>query len=309
MRRATVLGLTMTPKSPNAMAILSVVRRDHFRPVMGSPAVSYSSRNSIRVTISAVFFDRLAAAAGTAGTTGRYILIEQLLTSAGDGVRIQAEELSQNTVAAMAQFDGLQAGEQAALLFVEQAVEKQNSGFNFIGRYLESGGIGHQRNRLGGLPGAELIASQATLGGSVQESSGHLGAAQTFGAHQIVEGILDLDVEDVGQFVSEPTARGVIDEGFDGGNQSAVTGKPNCIVGPQACVVEARSFAKGIVTATMGIAGEVIQEFELAKDGEVGTGAEGSFKFGQRSDFVAQEMLAESLVVEGEWAHNVIVPT
>src|SRR5260370_24095563 len=40
------------------MAILAVVRRDHFRPVMGSPAVSYSSRNSIRVTMSAVFFPR-----------------------------------------------------------------------------------------------------------------------------------------------------------------------------------------------------------------------------------------------------------
>src|SRR5260370_39859995 len=51
-----VLGLTRTPKSPNAMAILSVVRRDHFSPVMGSPAVSYSSRNSISVTMSAVFF-------------------------------------------------------------------------------------------------------------------------------------------------------------------------------------------------------------------------------------------------------------
>src|SRR5260370_33799396 len=127
----------------------------------------------------------------------------------------------------MSQFDGLQAGEQAALLFVEQAVEKQNRGFQLIGRYLQSVSISHQRNRLGGLPGAELIASLATIGGSVQESSGHFGAAQTFGAHQIVEGILDLDVEDVGQFVGEPTARGVIDEGFDGGNQSAATGKAN----------------------------------------------------------------------------------
>jgi hypothetical protein len=58
----------------------------------------------------------------------------------------------------MAQFDGLQAGEQAALLFVEQAVEKQNSGIEFLGRYLESGRIGDQRNRLGGLPGAESRA-------------------------------------------------------------------------------------------------------------------------------------------------------
>src|SRR3984893_18519126 len=31
-------------------------RRDHFTPVTGSPAVSYSKRNSIRVTMSAVFF-------------------------------------------------------------------------------------------------------------------------------------------------------------------------------------------------------------------------------------------------------------
>jgi hypothetical protein len=97
----------------------------------------------ISVTMWAVFFDRLASAAGTARAAGRYILIEQLLASAGDGVGIEAEELSQNAVATMSQFDGLQAGEQAALLFVEQAIEKQNHRFQFIGRYLESGGIGY----------------------------------------------------------------------------------------------------------------------------------------------------------------------
>jgi len=45
-------------------------------------------------------------------------------------------------------------------------------------------------------------------------------------------------------------------------------------VGPQACVVESGSFPEGIVTAAMGVAGEVIQELELAKDGEVGAGTE-----------------------------------
>jgi hypothetical protein len=80
-------------------------------------------------------------------------------------------------------------------------------------------------------------------------------------------------------------------------------------MGPQAYAVEAGSFAEGIVTTAMGIAGEVIQELELAKDGEVGAGAESSLEFGQSSDFVVQEMLAESLRVEGEWAHNVIIPT
>jgi hypothetical protein len=37
--------------------------------------------------------------------------------------------------------------------------------------------------------------------------------------------------------------------------------------------------------------------------------AESGFEFGQSSDFVAQEMLPESLGIEGEWAHNVRVPT
>jgi hypothetical protein len=58
----------------------------------------------------------------------------------------------------------------------------------------------------------------------------------------------------------------------------------------------------------VGIAGEVIQELELSKDGEVGGGAESGFEFGQSSDLVAQEMLPKILGVEGEWAHNVRVP-
>ncbi len=45
-------------------------------------------------------------------------------------------------------------------------------------------------------------------------------------------------MERVGQFVSEVTKRGLIDEGLDGGDQSTVAGKPNRIVGPQAGVIE-----------------------------------------------------------------------
>ena len=59
-----------------------------------------------------------------------------MLASAGDGVGIQAEEFSQNAIASVSQFDGLQPGEQAALLLVEQAIEKQNGRFELIGRYL-----------------------------------------------------------------------------------------------------------------------------------------------------------------------------
>jgi hypothetical protein len=143
-----------------------------------------------------------------------------------------------------------------------------------------------------------LIARLSAIGGSIKESSGHLGSAQTLGTHEIVEGILDFNMENVGQFIGEPPARGLVDKGLDGGDEGAVTGKPNCIMGPQADIVEAGGFAEGIVTAAMGIAGKVIQEFELSKDREIGGGAESGFEFGQSSDFVAQEMLAESLGVE-----------
>jgi hypothetical protein len=159
-------------------------------------------------------------------------------------------------------------------------VIRPTSGLEFFGRYLQSGSIGHQRNRLCRFPGAELISSLATFDGSVQEASGHRRATQTSRAHQIVEGILDLGMEGVGQFVGEAARRGLIDEGLEGGDESAVAGKPNRILGPQAGGVEASGFAEGIVAATMGIAGEVIQKLELAKDGEVGGGTESAFEFG-----------------------------
>ena len=124
---------------------------------MGSPAVSYSSRNSISVTMSAVFFRRLASTAGATSASRRHILIEQLLATAGDGVRIQAEQCGQGTVTTVPQFDRFQAGEEAALLLVQQTVEQQNGGLEFLGRNLEDGGIGHQRKSARGLSAADLI--------------------------------------------------------------------------------------------------------------------------------------------------------
>jgi len=202
-----------------------------------------------------------------------------------------------------------QTGEQAALLLVEQTVEKQNGSLEFIRRYLESGSIGHQGDRLRGLPGADLIPSLPAIGGSVEEASGHFRSAQPSATNQIVEGILDLGVERISQFVGEPAAGGLINEGLDGGHEGAVTGEPNRIVTPQADVVEACNFAKGIEAAAVSIAGQVIQEFELAKDGEVGSGAQSTLEFGQGGDLVAQQVLAELVGIEEEWAHNVIVPT
>ena len=45
---------------------------------------------------------------------------------------IEIEEVGQLTVAATAQFERLQSGIQAALLFVQQTVEQQDGGLHFL---------------------------------------------------------------------------------------------------------------------------------------------------------------------------------
>ena len=63
-----------------------------------------------------------------------------MLATAGDGVHVQAEKLGQDRVAAVAELDGFQSSEEAALLFIQQAVEEQNGGLDFIGGDLKGGG-------------------------------------------------------------------------------------------------------------------------------------------------------------------------
>ena len=99
-----------------------------------------------------------------------------------------------------------------------------------------------------------------------------------------------------------------MDKGFDGSDERAVPGKPDRLMGPQAVVVEAGRFTEGVVAAAMSVAGKVVERLELAKDGEVSGGAENVFEFRQSSDFVAQQVLAKDLGVEGEGSHNVVVP-
>ena len=119
---------------------------------------------------------------------------------------------------------------------------------------------------------------------------------------------MDLGMERISQFVGEPSVRSLVDEGLHGSDEGAVTGKPNVIVGPEAGLVEADRFPEGVVAAAMSIAGQVVEELEFAKDGEAGGGAEGLLEFGKGSDFVAEQVFAEELGVEGEGSHNVIVP-
>ena len=58
----------------------------------------------------------------------------------------------------------------------------------------------------------------------------------------------------------------------------------------------------------MGVAGEVIQGFEFAKDGDIDGGADRLFQFVESGDLAMQEQRTQCIGAEEEWPHNVIVP-
>jgi hypothetical protein len=76
-----------------------------------------------------------------------------LLPTAGYGVYVQAQEIAEQSVPAVAQADGLQPGKQSTLLFIKQAIEQEDGGLEFIGRSLEVGGMDGYRNGVSATPG------------------------------------------------------------------------------------------------------------------------------------------------------------
>src|ERR1700730_18563066 len=77
---------------------------------------------------------------------------------------------------------------------------------------------------------------------------------------------------------------------------------------PEALLVETGDFTQGIVSAAMGIAGEVIQRLEFAEDRNIDRGAEGLFQLVESGGLAAQKQRTQLTGAEGERPHNVIVP-
>src|SRR5450759_4786642 len=117
------------------------------------------------------------------------------------------------------------------------------------------------------------------------------------------------DVQGARQFIGEKAARGTIDEPFGGGQQRAASREPDVCLRPQSKVVKPGDFTQRIVSAAMGVAGQVIERFELAEDGDVDGVAEGLLHFVEGGDLIAQQKRAQCIGAVGEGSHNVIVPT
>jgi len=127
----------------------------------------------------------VTAATLTAYPSTDYVAVQQLLTTASDGVRIQAQEIAEEGVAAVAKSDRFQSGKQAALLLVEQAIEKDSRSFELVGRDFEAGGVNGQGNRLGAAASHGLITAIRSLDRGIEELAVDFSPAQTFPLHQV----------------------------------------------------------------------------------------------------------------------------
>ena len=102
------------------------------------------------------FFHRLSPPAGLAYAAGFDIALQQLPSSAGDGMWIQAKEASELAIAAVSQLEGFDGGIEATLFFIQRAVEQQDSRFQFVGGNLQATGIGDGGNGLEAASGEHL---------------------------------------------------------------------------------------------------------------------------------------------------------
>ncbi len=95
-------------------------------------------------------------------------------------MRVQAQEIAEEGVAAVAESDGFQAGKQAPLLLVEQAIKEDDGGLELVRGDFEVGGVNGHRNRLGTAPSHGLAAAIGRLDRGIEKLTIDFGPAQTF---------------------------------------------------------------------------------------------------------------------------------
>ncbi len=166
---------------------------------------------------------------------------------------VQAQEIAEQSVAAVAQADGFQPGKQSALLFIEQAIEQKDGSLEFMGRSLEVGGMDGHRDGLSAAPGEHLFAAWHGLDGGIEKLALDLHSCQALLLDQMAKGLLHFRVQGVGQFLGIVALGRLVHENFHGGQQGAVAGEPDTFLRPQSAIVEASDFGQGVEAAAMGV--------------------------------------------------------
>ena len=154
-----------------------------------------------------------------------------MLAAAGYGTGVETEQISDPAVAAMAELEGLEAGVQAALAFIEQRAEQDDGGLQLIRHHAPA--CAERPAATPRLAGAHLSAShRASI--AVDPAPGDLGTPDASLAGQVAQRVHDLDLEQVLQL----SGLTVADQHRTGVEQGAVSGEVGTVVRPQSELVE-----------------------------------------------------------------------
>lgn len=227
---------------------------------------------------------------------------------AGDGIRIQAEELGQQGVASMTAFETFQSREEAALLFIQQAVEQDHRRLEFFGLSQGKAGGPSPRERLGfGLPRQALLLLSGSILGAIEPAVLQRVAAEPTPFYEGAQRIFDRNVEGCFQLTDEVTGRSRRHPRHQSVEQRALAGEPSVPAVPQALSIELSDGGQCVIGPAMGIAGEIGKRSQLAKDRQVDLGAQGGLELWESSDWMPLEETPERLGIEEKRAHNVMI--
>ena len=176
------------------------------------------------------------------------------------------------------------------MAFVEQGIEQDDGGVQLVGHDRPDradGGSG--RRSLADVSGAQLGLVPLAVGREVDPAGADLGAPDATLESQLAQWILDLDVQQVIEFVGGVAGFGVGDQNGTGVDQGAVAGEADLVVGPQSELVEASDLVESVVLATVGITRQIAERAQLAEHGHGDLGTEGRLELLQGEDGVCAE--------------------
>ena len=184
----------------------------------------------------------MASATGAADALALDLPGKQLLAPTGYGTSVDAEQLGDAAVTAVADFERLKCGVETALAFVEQGIEQDDGGVQLVGHERpDRADGGNGGGGLGDVSGAQLGMVALAVGREVDPAGADLGAPDATLERQLAQWILDLDVQQGLEFVGAVAGFGVGDQNGTGVDQGAVAGEADVVVGPQSELVEAMS--------------------------------------------------------------------
>jgi hypothetical protein len=157
-------------------------------------------------------------------------------------VSIQAEKLGQFLVAAVPSLERFQTGVQTALLFIQQTVEQNNGGFQFVWGDFQKRGVDDGREGLHTAAPEQLALAAAGIERGVEVEAREGLTRDPALLDELAKRIVYLDVQGLSKFCGEIALGGMIHQSFSGGQQGALAREPDGVVGPQAVRVKARDF-------------------------------------------------------------------